>query len=150
MFSKILIPVGFSGLAEEAIDIGIDIGKKYNSKIYLLTVSEILNVGYGELVLPEEIFEKHKKIILENLNNIADKFQKEGLEVELNVREGIVYEEIVEFAKEKKIGLIIMATHGRKGLEKFLMGSVSQKVVKLAHCPVLTFNPKFKEEFIDE
>ena len=150
MFSKILLPVGFSGLADEAVDIGIDIGKKYNSKIYLLTVSEILNVGYGELVLPEDIFEKHKKIIMENLNNIAEKFQKEGLEVELNVREGIVYEEIVEFAKEKKIGLIIMATHGRKGLERFLMGSVSQKVVKLAHCPVLTFNPKFKEEFINE
>ncbi len=150
MFSKILIPVDFSGLAQEAIDIGIDLGKKYNSKIYLLTVSEIVNVGYGELILPEEIFEQHKKLILENLNKFAQKFKDEGFEVELAVREGIVYEEIVEFAKEKKVGLIIMPTHGRKGIEKFFMGSVSQKVVKMAHCPVLTFNPKYKEEFINE
>ena len=150
MFSKILIPVDFSGLAAEAIDIGIDIGKKYNSKIFLLTVSEIVNVGYGELVLPEEIFEQHKKLIIDNLNKYTKKFEEANLEVEIAVREGIVYEEIVEYAKEKKIGLIIMPTHGKKGLERFLMGSVSQKVIKMAHCPVLTFNPKFKEEFINE
>ncbi len=150
MFSKILIPVDFSGLAQEAIDIGIDLGKKYNSKIYLLTVSEIVNVGYGELVLPEEIFKKHRELIMDNLKKFAKEFEEAGLDVELSIREGIVYEEIVDYAKEKKIGLIIMPTHGRKGIEKFFMGSVSEKVVKLAHCPVLTFNPKFKEEFINE
>lgn len=150
MFSKILIPVDFSGLAQEAIDIGIDLGKKYNSKIYLLTVSEIVNVGYGELVLPEEIFKKHRELIMDTLKKFAKKFEEAGLDVELSIREGIVYEEIVDYAKEKKIGLIVMPTHGRKGIEKFFMGSVSEKVVKLAHCPVLTFNPKFKEEFINE
>ena len=150
MFSKILIPVDFSGLAQEAIDIGIDLGKKYNSKIYLLTVSEIVNVGYGELVLPEEIFKKHRELIMDNLKKFAKEFEEAGLDIELSIREGIVYEEIVDYAKEKKIGLIIMPTHGRKGIEKFFMGSVSEKVVKLAHCPVLTFNPKFKEEFINE
>ncbi len=150
MFSKILLPVDFTGLAKEAIDIAIDIGKKYNSKIFLLTVSEIGTVGYGELVLPEEIFEKHKELIKENLEKIAKNFREKGLEVEIAVRDGIVYEEILEFAKEKKVGLIIMPTHGRKGITKFLLGSVSQKIVKLAHCPVLTFNPKYKEEFINE
>jgi len=135
MFSKILLPVDFTGLAKEAIDIAIDIGKKYNSKIFLLTVSEIGTVGYGELVLPEEIFEKHKELIKENLEKIAKNFREKGLEVEIAVRDGIVYEEILEFAKD---------------ITKFLLGSVSQKIVKLAHCPVLTFNPKYKEEFINE
>ncbi len=150
MFSKILIPIDFTGLANEAIEIAINIGKKYNSKMFLLTVSEIANVGYGELVLPEEVFEQHRKIIRENLEKYANQLEKEGFEVEMAIREGIVYEEIIEHAKEKRVGLIVMPTHGRKGLEKFFMGSVSEKVVKSAHCPVLTFNPKFKEEYINE
>jgi len=150
MFSKILLPVDFEGLAQEAIDITIDLAKKYNSKVFLLTVSEISNLKYGELVIPEEIFEQHKKLIEGNLKKMATHFTEKGIEVEIDVREGVVYEEIVEYAKEKKVGLIIMPTHGRKGLTKFFLGSVSEKVIKLAHCPVLTFNPKYKEEFINE
>ncbi|HSH13307.1 MAG TPA: universal stress protein, partial [Desulfurivibrionaceae bacterium] len=85
----------------------------------------------------EELFrgatEKMEKFLAENL--------KAGVPCESKILQGDVAETLINFATENKISLIIMATHGYKGLEKVLFGSVAERVVKTAPCPVLTINP---------
>ena len=61
--------------------------------------------------------------------------------VSSKVLSGDVGEEVVKYAEQKKVQLIVMGTHGYKGLERIMFGSVAEKVVKTAHCPVLTLNP---------
>ncbi len=66
-------------------------------------------------------------------------------DVERHVLKGVPYDEIVRFANEKKIGLIIMGTHGRKGIDRVLFGSTASQVVRYAPCPVLTVRmPMYK------
>lgn len=72
------------------------------------------------------------------------------MKTSIAISEGVPYREILNFTEKVKAGLIIIPTHGRTGLPGFIMGSVAQKVVKLAKCPVLTFKPHLKEEFINE
>ncbi len=73
-----------------------------------------------------------------------DKFVEEkfaGLDVDTTIAVGNVAEEIIKHAEKSGTDMIIIGTHGRKGLEKILFGSVALGVVKGAHCPVLTVNP---------
>ena len=67
----------------------------------------------------------------------------EEISYEAKVLIGNIAEEIINCAKNEKIDLITMGTHGFKGYEKFLFGSVAEKVVKLAHCPVLSVKPHY-------
>jgi universal stress protein A len=67
--------------------------------------------------------------------------------VEKVVLKGIPHEEVINFATEKKIDLIIMGTYGKKGLERFIFGSTAEKVVRNAPCPVLTVRvPEHREK----
>ena len=150
MFSKILFPISGEILSKEDMAIAIDLAKKYNGTIHLLTVSEIYLGGLTDLTLPDEILKQHKQLIEDYLKKYAKIFQEENIDVEIHIREGLPYREIVDFAEELKVGLIIIPTHGRKGLPAFILGSVAQKVVKFAKCPVLTFIPKFVKEYINE
>ena len=68
---------------------------------------------------------------------LADKVRGDGLTVHSRVIEGIPYKAIIDFAAEWKADLIVMGTHGRTGLSHALTGSVAERVVRTAHCPVL-------------
>ena len=74
-----------------------------------------------------------------------ESFLKENLDETIScdskILAGDVAEEIISYAEREKAGLIVMGTHGYKGLEKVLFGSIAEKVVKTAPCPVLTINP---------
>ena len=150
MFRKILFPIHGDELDENDFKIVIDVAEKYDGEIFLLTVSEIYHTGLSDLNVPEELFEQHKKLLTEYLEKIAEKFKDKGFKVTVAIREGTPYREIVDYAEEINAGLIIIPTHGRSGLPAFILGSVSQKVVKFAKCPVLTFRPDLKEEYINE
>jgi len=150
MFRKILFPVYGNELDEKDFNIVVDLAEKYNGEIFLLTVSEIYHTGLSDLNVPEELFEQHKELLDNYLQKIAEKFSSKGLKVHTAVKEGIPYREIVDYADEIKAGLIVLPTHGRSGLPAFILGSVALKVVKFAKCPVLTFRPDLKEEYLNE
>ncbi len=150
MFKKILFPVFGEIIDDSCIDIASDIASKYNGEIFLLTVSEIYHTGIADLNLMETLLEQHKNLLKDYIKNYSEKFNQRGIPNSSSIREGIAYREILDYAEEIKAGLIIIPSHGRVGLPGFIMGSVSQKVIKLAKCPVLVFKPKFKEEFKNE
>lgn len=118
--------------------------EKYQAALHILYVLRDPE-GYATFYAPhlnlekmvEEIaFEAGKKLQEYAQNNLED-FKN----VQTQVRIGGVAREIVEYAREKNIDLIVMGTHGRKGLEAAFFGSVAHKVVKNAPVPVLTVNP---------
>lgn len=146
MFKKILFPVSGEILDDKDLAIIIDVAQKYNGEIFLLTVSEIYHSGLSDLNVPEELFLQHEELLKEFLQKYKDKLEKSNITCHMEVRNGMAYREILDYADEIDAELIIIPTHGRTGLPAFILGSVAQKVVKMSKCPVLTFKPTFKED----
>lgn len=144
---RILLPTDLSNASISAFKYAKSIAEKYGASIYVLHVLEnippVLAIHALDLTI-----ERVEKNMEENARRQLEKIVKENLKtknkVQLFIRKGIVDEEIVKFADAKKIDLIIMGTHGRTGIEYTLLGSIAEKVVRKAKCPVLTVKPTQK------
>jgi len=137
---KILVPTDFSEDSDLAFRMALSIAVKYQARIFLLhVISEqsladyCLDQGIVDRVLNESIVFSNEK-----LQEVIDKNQQSGnIKVIPDVRKGQPYEEILKEASERKIDLIVIASHGKTGLQKYFIGSVTEKVMKEAKCPVL-------------
>jgi len=137
---KILVPIDFSPHAEEAIAWAVDLSKRYDATITLVHVYQAVAyalpdafVLYTPARLTEMLLEFERQL------DVAKAFaQAEGADqVETQMRAGIAVAEIVQCAKEGPFDVIVMGTHGRTGLQHALMGSVAERVIRTAPCPVL-------------
>lgn len=127
--TKILVPSDFSEYSDKALKQGLDIGKQYSAKVFLLHV-----IPTGALQGKADEMERVKERMKEQL----DKFPRsKEVEVVIDVREGTPYEAILEEETDKVIDLIVIASLGRTGIAKYLMGGVARNVLKGAKCPVL-------------
>ena len=141
---KILCPVDFSEISVNALDYAVFLASHHHAELLLLHVVEHLHEfeHYQILVFtPQEISEKMEKNAYEELNKLA-KSIKNTLKVETLIRQGKAFVEIIKTAKEKDMDLIVMGSHGRTGISHMLMGSVAEKVVRKANCPVLIVRDK--------
>ena len=138
---KILFATDFSEGSSNSLPYAVSIAKKYGAKLYFVHViydiaktsgSYVPHVSLDELY---KDMEKNAKVELEKCFIEEMKLLKD---VERVVLKGTPYEEISSFAEENKIDLIVLGTHGRKGLDRMLFGSTAEQVVRLAPCPVLT------------
>jgi nucleotide-binding universal stress UspA family protein len=139
---RILVPTDFSDHSRSALRYGAAFAHKFGAEVYLLHVFQELAVSQPEavtvgspIVAPLEQFLAAARTSLERLireGNLA------GVQVHPEVRAGVPFDEIVQFAADKNIDLIVMGTHGRGWLAHVLLGSVTEKVVRRAPCPVLT------------
>ncbi len=141
---NILFPVDFTEASEKVVPYARLLAEKFGAKLYVVFVVEDL-MRYAGFYVPHAALEKLEKELFEGAQKRMETFLEENLsglsEVEPLILSGEVAEKICQAAREKDIDLIIMGTHGRQGLEKALFGSVAEKVVKTAPCPVLTVNP---------
>ncbi len=141
---NILFPVDFTEASGKVAPYARLFAEKFGAKLYVAFVVEDL-MRYAGFYVPHAALEKLEKELFEGAQKRMESFLEENFsnlpEVEPLIMTGEVAEKICEAAREKAIDLIIMGTHGRKGLEKALFGSVAEKVVKTAPCPVLTVNP---------
>ena len=132
---RILVGMDGSKYSEKALDQAISMAKVCNSTLFAISVidmhPESLGVAY-------ELEEKMSKEAGEILERAKDKAAKENIPCETIVHMGTPpHKLIVQEAAEKNIDLIILGTHGRTGLKKLLMGSVAERVIGHAACPVL-------------
>ena len=140
-YEKILVPVDYAAHSAEAIRHAIDLAQHYSASLTLIYVYEPLDYALPEgyaLYTPEQVgrlMDEYK----ERLRQMVRDVETRGVNgVESHVLNGAAAIEIVEFAKQHDFDLIVMGTHGRKGLSHLLMGSVAERVLRTAHCPVLT------------
>jgi nucleotide-binding universal stress UspA family protein len=138
---SILFPTDFSEGSAQALQYAVDMSKRYGAKLYVIHVIYDIAKATGWYV-PHVSMDQMYKDIQEGAKKELEKFGVEELSgvknVERKVMTGVPHEEIINFVSANKIDLIIMGTHGRKGIDKILFGSTAAQVVRHAPCPVLT------------
>ncbi len=134
-----LVPLDFSEYANQALDYAINLASKLGARLTLLHVVQSLPTGGVDMgiTLPYTYIQDLEAEITESMNDSLRRVTAAGLEGEVVVVHGVPFHEIIETAKTTQADLIIMGTHGRTGLQHVLLGSVAEKVVRLAPCPVL-------------
>jgi universal stress protein A len=140
MFQNILVPTDFDEHASRAFDVAVSLAQKFDGKITLLHVYQIPPSIYSsDLAWPtEQLAAAAKKSLADSLAKAKAIFPR----IESVLEVGSPGETIVNVANKSHADLIVMATHGRRGLSRALLGSVTEKVVRLAHQPVLTVSIK--------
>jgi len=145
--SRILLPTDFSLYSSEATKYACAFAEKFDAELHLLHVLETRLSATPEfaagLALPTPVKEnqaKCEKALLEILDSAWA--QSRRSKIVRAVADGTPFLEIVRYARERSIDLIVLGTHGRSGLAHVLMGSVAERVVRKAPCPVLTIRPE--------
>lgn len=147
---RILFPTDFSEGSSHALDYAIDMAKRYGAKLYLVHVLYDIGKAAGWYV-PHASMDEMYKDIEKSAEKELSRFGLEELRslkgVERSVLKGVPHTEIVKYAKDNKIDLVIMGTYGRKGMGRILFGSTASQVVRYAPCPVLAVRlPMYKEK----
>jgi nucleotide-binding universal stress UspA family protein len=143
----LLVATDFSACSKEALDYAVQLAQKMKGRLTLLHVFESPFFYPTETALgnyPEVYQWLHdfKQEELKKLNTLTDEARKEGLPVESLFKEGAPSVEILRTAKELHADLIVLGTHGRKGLSHVMMGSVAERVAREAPCPVFIAREK--------
>ncbi len=147
---KILVPIDGSKASRKAAEQAISIAKQFGSVVKLVTVvnlpSEEKYAFFGVNV--QNAFYANRKEMLKELINQESKMLSSIIrtldyaDVKLDklVLEGVAYEQILKLSKEENFDLIVMGRRGFSNIERFFIGSVTQRVISDAHCPVLVVN----------
>lgn len=136
--SKILVPTDGSEPSMRAAEFAIKLAKKFNA--------EIITVYVIDRLIMEEVSKVHEKQELEDeikrkaersLNYVVKSAEIEGLKASPILLEGQPYDQIIRQAETSGVDIIVMGTTGRRGMERILIGSVAERVIEYAPCPVL-------------
>jgi nucleotide-binding universal stress UspA family protein len=148
-FKRILFPVDLSGSSVKIVSYVQTVAKKFDSEIHILFVARILDYFTGIYVPAPSITTMEKDIIdgaEKRLYEFMDEHFRAFPDTKTAVVAGDASEEIIKYIEDRHIDLVIMGTHGRKGLDKVIFGSVAERVVKTAPVPVMVVNPHKTDE----
>jgi nucleotide-binding universal stress UspA family protein len=135
----ILVPHDFSETGEHALTFALDLAQRLGARVTVLHVYEVPAFAFPEMpVETTDLTGQIERASRSALDGVVARTQRLGVEVRASLREGTVWSEIQAAAGELKADLVVMGTHGRRGLSHALLGSVTEKVVRTAPCPVLT------------
>lgn len=141
---KVLVPVDFSENSGKVLSHGVEMAEKFGAEVHVLFVAQIFQ-DYSEFFVPHMPVIQFEEELVASAREKMAAFLEENLEKSSHclskVLVGDPAESLLQYAKDQEMDMIVMGTHGYKGLERVLFGSVAEKVVKMAPCPVLTFNP---------
>lgn len=155
--SRILAPTDFSRFSGFALEWAANLAEALRAELVLLHVvpeeegkiiEEVIGEGAAVQIprgVRENVLTERQKKFREQFNIVLPDYLKKSIKVEEILSIGVPFLEIIKTAKEKDVDLIVMGTHGRTGLSHVLIGSVAEKVVHHAHCPVLTIkHPQYR------
>ena len=152
--NKILFPTDFSKCAEQAFSHAIYFAKKYKSELHILNVDSLLENNpqlRSRLSGITDITKMNEGIINNQISRLIDSADLESLNIVKITKRGIsASTTILEYANDSDIDLIVMGTHGRRGLGHLFLGSVAEEVVRLSKAPVLTIREKEEPKTISE
>ena len=143
--NQILCAIDFAEYSPIIADYANTMAQAFNSELHVIYVAPTLTQYVGFQVPPSSI-ENFVGEIISGAEERMTSFLENNFPSEISttghVLTGNAAEEILNFATEKNIDIIVMATHGRKGIDRILFGSVAERIVKYAHIPVLTLRPE--------
>jgi nucleotide-binding universal stress UspA family protein len=138
---KILHPTDLSECATQAEAVAIDLVRMLDGDLVLLQVlveAPLYSEGLISRRQVQTVYDAQRKWSEDALEARAEKLRQSGIKTSSRVQMGARHEEIIRTAEEEHAGMIVMGTHGRSGLNRALLGSVTERVIRLARCPVLT------------
>jgi len=143
---NILVPTDFSKYSDAALKIAVDIAAMHGSNIYLLhAIDDQMQRSIDYRISYEDIKQIEKNSIIASKEQLKKQaaaiIKNKKVKVIMDVENGDPTEVIMKEQKAKKIDLIVIASHGRSGIARYLMGSVATKVAKSAKCPVVLVKP---------
>lgn len=143
---RILHPTDFSRASGAAFLKAVALAKESRAELLLVHVllppTPFIGDGYVSPKTYEELEAAARRSAQRELAKVAARAQKAKARVKAVLVEGVPYDRIARVARSKRADLIVMGTHGRSGLSKFFLGSVAERVIALAPCPVLTVRRK--------
>ncbi|HUS30265.1 MAG TPA: universal stress protein [Kofleriaceae bacterium] len=140
---NILVPTDLSEGAEEALDYACELAAQFGATVHLLNVIGIPTLGVPELgiALTSTMIDSMVKDNQEALEKLGQSRRSCAHIGQVLLRTGDARDTITSVAKEIGADLIVMSTHGRRGVTRALLGSVTEAIVRSAPCPVLTIHP---------
>jgi nucleotide-binding universal stress UspA family protein len=152
--TKVLVPTDFSEPSAKAVAYGEELARRFGASLHVLhAVEEPLAQGWDAYGFPGLLPERRAEMLADaqrRLEEAVPPVERDRQATELVTCLGEPHREIVRFANERGIDLIVMGTHGRGGMAHLLLGSVAEKVVRTAPCPVLTVRDREREFVIAE
>ena len=140
----ILVPIDFSECSERALDYAVALAAKLDAKVHVLNVISIpaLTVPEAGSMIAPTVLESAIRENQAALDKLADARRSKAAIAETLLRTGDARDEILHVAETIRADLIVMGTHGRRGITRALLGSVAELVVRTAPCPVLTIRAR--------
>jgi nucleotide-binding universal stress UspA family protein len=135
---KVLAPTDLSANSEYAMKYAKLVAEKFDAKLYIYHCITDINaaVGYVPSLPAEQIINSMKEEAVKEIEHLRNRYNLNG-NVEVVIEVGDAPHKIVDFAEKNDIDLIVMGAHGKSGLERFMFGSVTEKVMRLSSKPVL-------------
>lgn len=149
MYERILVPTDGSAATESAIDHAVGLARQYHATlhaVYVVDVGAYSSLEAGADVVADELRSEGEAAV----EAIAARAADVGVDVETAIETGIVHRAIVDYVADNDIDLVVMGTHGRTGVGRFLLGSVAENVVRTAEAPVLTVRSNVGADDADE
>lgn len=145
---RILIATDGSKACENVADLGVEIAKLNGAKIYALYVIDL--TPFDSILMDESwvknAYERFEKIGREAICCIEESAKAAGIEAAPVLLKGNPAEKILNFAENQKVDMIVVGSTGKSGIERFMLGSVSEKVVRNSKIPVLVVHERIKPE----
>ena len=142
---KIMLATDFSPASEAALPYALTIARHYSSELF---VAYVIPPEFGDLIAPERtptIRQEAQRVAQQNMERFLHAGRDWGVSCQPLIGEGAIWDVLQEMIYQNGIDLIVLGTHGRRGLRKLLLGSVAEEVFRMAPCPVLTVGPKTSE-----
>ncbi len=133
----ILVPLDFSADADYALEVAVELAQKRHARLMLLHVIDKPPLSPSEIPLTGSYNQEVLSAAEQHMSRTLTHVQEAGLKVNVAILHGDPLQNVLHFAHSKTIDLIVMGTHGRTGFKRVLLGSVAEKVVRLAPCPVM-------------
>jgi nucleotide-binding universal stress UspA family protein len=142
-FKNILVAIDFGESSEEALEVAIGLAKQYRSALTLIHTWEVPSYAYGAMEFSAmDMLTPVQEAAREQLDALLTEVRKDVPETKAVLARGVAWQEILAAIERGKPDLVVMGTHGRRGLRHAVLGSVAERIVRLSPAPVLTVRAK--------
>lgn len=139
---QLLVPIDFTETSDRALDYAIELARKFEAKVMVMHAYQIPVYGFPDsaYITAADVATQISNAAQQKLDSIVEARKGSGVEVLAMLRDGVPWEEINTVAAEVHADLVIIGTHGRRGLARALLGSVAENVIRTATLPVLVIH----------
>lgn len=136
MYANVLLPTDGSDAAAAAVPHAIELADRYGARLHVLYVAD--TTEYSTVTFEDDVVDPLTEQGEAVVDDVVEAAEERNIEAVGVVQQGGAYETILQYVDDQDVDVIVMGTHGRRGLDRALLGSVTERVVRTADVPVLT------------